>query len=505
MELSRTKKAKLNIIISLLSQGVTLVCGLIVPRLMLGAFGSEANGAVASITQFLGYIALLEGGVGGIARAALFKPLAEKDKIGIAKVYNEVHHFFKIIAIVFSAYVLVIACSFNKISHTEVFDWGSSFLLVIILSLSTFAQYFIGITNSILLQASQKVYITTSVSIVGTILNAILTVVLINFGCSLHIVKLASSIVFILKPIALWIYVKKDYNLPKLKVRDKEALSQKWTGLGQHLAFTFHSHTDVVVLTIFKTLTTVSIYSVYSMVITNVQNVVASFSTGLEALLGDMYAKKEYDKMQSTFSKYETLIALISNTLFSTCAIMIVPFIILYTSNVNDANYVAPLFSVLLIMASLVTVWRAPYTSAVNAAGHYYQTRFGAYGEAITNVVSSIILVIKFGLVGVAIGTILGTLFRFVFYAIYLSKNIVNRNIFLFIKRTVINLVNFFAIYIPGYLIVKGIAIDNFFIWAVCGMISVIFAAVVTFIVQIIFYRQDTFDIVKMLFGKIKR
>ena len=41
------------------------------------AYGSDVNGLVSSITQFLGYIALVEGGVGGVIRAALYKPLAK--------------------------------------------------------------------------------------------------------------------------------------------------------------------------------------------------------------------------------------------------------------------------------------------------------------------------------------------------------------------------------------------------------------------------------------------
>ena len=76
---SRQIRAKKNILTSLLSQIVLLICGIIVPRLMIGAFGSEAYGATSSITQFLAYITLLEGGVGGVARAVLYKPLAQKD------------------------------------------------------------------------------------------------------------------------------------------------------------------------------------------------------------------------------------------------------------------------------------------------------------------------------------------------------------------------------------------------------------------------------------------
>ena len=76
---TRALRAKLNIVFSLVSQAAALVCGFIVPRLLINTFGSEAYGATASILQFLSYIVLLEGGIGGVARAVLYKTLAQRD------------------------------------------------------------------------------------------------------------------------------------------------------------------------------------------------------------------------------------------------------------------------------------------------------------------------------------------------------------------------------------------------------------------------------------------
>lgn len=56
----RSKKAIKNIIASLGQQFVAIICGLILPRAIIGAYGSNVNGLVSSITQFLAYITLLE-------------------------------------------------------------------------------------------------------------------------------------------------------------------------------------------------------------------------------------------------------------------------------------------------------------------------------------------------------------------------------------------------------------------------------------------------------------
>ena len=68
-------RALLNAVASVTLQIVTIINGLIVPRLILESFGSELNGIVLSINQFLSYISLAEGGVTGVVSASLYRAL----------------------------------------------------------------------------------------------------------------------------------------------------------------------------------------------------------------------------------------------------------------------------------------------------------------------------------------------------------------------------------------------------------------------------------------------
>ena len=130
---NRTHYAKLNIYITLICQILTMICGILIPRVIITTFGSELYGATSSITQFLSYITLLEGGICGVARAALYKPLADSNDALIGQILNEIQRFFRILGFVFLAYVLVLASTFKAISHLESYDWISTFLLVIFL------------------------------------------------------------------------------------------------------------------------------------------------------------------------------------------------------------------------------------------------------------------------------------------------------------------------------------------------------------------------------------
>ena len=85
----------LNSAASLLLEFVSVICGFIVPRLIIGTYGSDINALTSSITQFLSYIALVEAGVGGVIRAALYRPLAEKKHRGNKQYYKRDRKLFQ--------------------------------------------------------------------------------------------------------------------------------------------------------------------------------------------------------------------------------------------------------------------------------------------------------------------------------------------------------------------------------------------------------------------------
>lgn len=502
MNTQRARRAKLNILVSLAGQFVTLICGLIVPRLMIGHFGSTAYGATASIAQFLAYITLLEAGIGGVARAALYKPLAENDHHEISAVVSEIRRFFRVIGIVFAVYVVILTCSYHSLAHVRIFDWTTTAMLVVVISISTFAQYFIGISNTILLQAAQRTYITKLVSISATCLNTVAIVILVRMNCSLVVVKLVSSIVFALRPFVLWWYVRKHFSLVPVKETNTRHLEQKWNALGQHIAYFLHSNTDIAVLTVLVNLASVSVYSVYQMIVSEIQNFSASFSTGMESVFGDMLAKREDDLLQRTFGYYETLISFISVILFSVTAAMIIPFVKLYTAKITDVNYIHPTFALLLILASMLYCMRMPYHTMVMAAGHFRQTQKAAYGEAIINIVSSVLLVFRFGLAGVAAGTVAATLFRFCFYAFYLSKNIFNRPLAKFLKRMAVNFGTFSLIFVLGNWFISHVGIHSYFDWILYAAVVTVFSAAAVIAETMIFYRQDAGPVIRKILRK---
>ncbi len=503
METTREQKAKYTLVSSVVCQAITLLCGLLIPRLMLTHYGSEAYGATASITQFLGYIALLDGGVSGVTRAALYKPLAQNNISVISEVMYEIKRFFRIIGIIFIAYVLFIACTFKNLSSTD-FDWLFCFWLVIAISISTFAQYFIGISYMVFLQAAQRSYITNLASIVTIVLNTLMVLILVNTECNLIVVKFVSSCVFVIKPVFLWFYVKSKFPQIKPIRAETNRLKQKWDGLGQHLAYYLHSNSAVAILTVCGNLTLVAVYAVYNMVVAQMQSLVASISAGMEALFGDMIAKNEKEQLENTFSYYDTLISVVTTVLFSTTAVMLVPFVQVYTTGLTDADYYAPAFSVLLVLSSFLYCLRIPYHGVVTAAGRFKETQWAAYGEAVINIAISFILVHLWGLIGVAIGTLAATIFRFSYYVFYLSRHIMKRNIHATLKREIINAMNFVVVFFIGQRIITLGACENYLLWVLLACGVFIMAVTIVVATNILAYKKDCKSIYINFFRKAR-
>ena len=136
----------------------------------------------------LSVITLLDFGVGAVVQSSLYKPLAQKDYNSISEIYSSAKRYFKIIAEILLVYIVILFIYFGFVKDT-----GCTYIfyhIIISISISSFAQYYFGICNSLLLNADQKIYITSFVSLATLILNAIVVYVLIRLNASVQTVKL---------------------------------------------------------------------------------------------------------------------------------------------------------------------------------------------------------------------------------------------------------------------------------------------------------------------------
>ena len=498
------QKSKRNILTMLISQIVVTACGVVIPRVIIGTYGSVMYGLTASIAQFLSYISLLEGGICRVARAELYAPLAQKDNREISRVYQAIKHFFSIVGIAFLAYTLVLSVCYYDIAQTENTGRVYVFLLIWIISAGTLAKYLLGLSNLTLLHADQKQYVGNIIVTVATASNALLVVILASCGCDLLWVKLGSSLAYIAQPVGYWIYVKKHYRIASVG-KDRSRLEQKWTGMGQHIAYFLHKNVDVVILTLFADLKWVAVYSVYRLVISSIRQIASSFTNGMEAAFGELIAKNEMPALRSVFLKNKYMLSFTSVVLFGATAVLVVPFVRLYTEGVNDANYIQPAFAAALLFAEAIDCFIHPCASLPVSANKLKETKWGSYGEAAINIVLSLILVHWDPLLGIALATLLATVFKAFFYMIYSAKNILRMNIGILLKNFLFTngMIGLFAVI--GYMLIRESMIRSYAQWVFWGFAVCVTIFAVTVAVCFLFYPKEQKAVCAAILRKLRK
>lgn len=483
----RKKLLAKNTVASLLSQTTALVCGFILPRLFLEYFGSEVNGLVNSITQFLGVISFLELGVGAVVQSSLYKPLADGDKQQVSRVMVSADRFFRRLAQILLGYVLILVAVYPLIANQS-FGYLYTATLIAAISISSFAQYYFGIVNSLLLNADQRGYIQYNAQTITVVLNTVVCVFMIKLGGSVQLVKLTTSLIYLARPLILRIYVSRMYQIDWKIQYDKEPIQQKWNGVAQHIAAVVLDGTDTIVLTLLSTLSNVSIYSVYFMVIRGVKTLFLSMTNGIQSLLGELWARQELNELRETFGWSEWCIHTGTTYVFACTAALIVPFVRVYTAGINDANYIQPAFAILLTLANAMHCLRLPYNIMVLAAGHYKQTQKNYIVAATINIVLSVLTVKAWGLIGVAIGTLAAMAYQTVWLAIYDSKHFVFWPMKAVVKQFVVDSVTATCIVmLSGMLTMRSV---SYLSWIILAIVTALLAIIITACLNFIAYKD---------------
>lgn len=480
---------KRNVFWGMLGHLVNIISGLIVPRILLKAFGSETYGLTTSIVQFLNYVALLEGGVSSVIMASLYRPLKEKDVNKISGIVNATFQFTRQICFCYFAYMICVAVVYPIVVQT-IYSNKYVFFLTIVLGSNLFVEYCFSMTYRLLINADRNVFFVSIVNIITKVINTICIIIAVRIFNDIIYVKIFGVIAYCIQPIWFSLYVKKHYCLDKTVPPDTEALNQRWDGFGQNLAYFIHTNTDVIILTIFSTLSSISIYSIYLMIANILKALVVTFVSSIEPSLGNVLARDNLEESNRIFDFYEFVISAVSTILFSCGLILSIPFIRIYTAGIKDANYIQPVFCLIILLAELVYCLRAPYVSVVYAAGRFRQTVKYSYTEAIINIVISLILVQKLGLVGVAIGTLVSMIVRMLGYIHYLGQDILYRSKFKMVRRCFWSwLCILVAIFISRFSVY--IECDSYFAWILVGLLTFTVVTTVVGVISWFFFNEE--------------
>lgn len=501
----RTKLSLYNSISAIVLQLVNLAVNLVLPKVMITVYGSSVNGLVNSIKQFISYFNLVEAGLSGAAVYALYKPLAQKNKDDIDGIISASNRFYNISGFIFSALVLISAFVYPMFTSGQGISAATIALLVLIIGASGALEFFAVGKYKVLYTADQKSYVISLINAAAVAINAVIILVLATMGINIVIVQLIALSSFFARSAMYILYGKRKYpNIDAKAPPKNEALDKRWDSLILQVLGVASNATPVVVISLMLGLKEASVYVVYNMVFVGVLALLTTFSNGLSAIFGDLLVRKEINILQNAYKQYEYIYYTLVTWGYSCAAVLILPFMEIYTAKFTDAEYIRPVIAALFVANGIVSNIKTPQGMLVISAGLYKETKLQSFIQAVIIVVLSIALAPYFGIAGVLVASIISNLYRDIDLIFYIPKAVTKLKPTMTIRRVLRIFVLFFATVLP-VLYFTDIKPEGPMQWVLYAIPVTIWAFIVIAGGNILIERNMAKAVVARLRGLLKR
>ena len=169
MSTTRTARFVQNTLSTALYQLTAMVMGFITPRLMILYYGSEINGLIVSVTEFLTYFKMLEAGLAASVNVALYEPLARHDHQAVSGIASAARLFYNAAGWMFTGLTVAFTIAYPffvpvrdlnglPVSHLSVM------VLILAMGLSGMLEFFTMARYRVLIAADQRTYVVSLAS-----------------------------------------------------------------------------------------------------------------------------------------------------------------------------------------------------------------------------------------------------------------------------------------------------------------------------------------------------
>lgn len=439
----RTKIAIKNIVFALTSNIATSFLGFISRTVFIYILGSTYLGISGLLQNIFGLLAISELGLSTAIGFSLYKPLANNDNKLISTLMTIYKKAYRIIG-VFILFTGIIMYKYIDF-FVDVRQLPDEIIYIYYMYLiNIVVGYFISYKQVLILsdQSSYKlVPIQIKINILTVIIQIIYLIIFKNYIGYLALQILSSIILNYIQNR----YITKRYKYINFKSKDKlpkeEFNSIKKNVVGLMITklgdFCVNS-TDNLIISKFIDLVSVGLYSNYILLRELVNGYIRIIFSNITSSFGNLIAKEDERKCLEVFN----VLFFISFVIYSFEAVALVclynPFIEIWIGK----EY---LFSFDIVLAIVVnnylTGLRIPIITMKGAAGIYAEDAWVPFGFSIINLFASIILVNKFGVLGVVVGSIIGSLLTADWYRpVVIFRKVFKKSVIHYFKRYILYL-----------------------------------------------------------------
>lgn len=498
----KKKQIFTNLFSGIIGQVITIVLGIVLPRLFITSFGSEVNGLLSSVNQFYTYIGLLEAGVGTATLQALYKPIAEEDKKKVNSILSATNLYYYKTGLFYGLAVFLFAFIFPVFVHSQI-DYWTVLLIILFSGLGNAIIYFFHGKYKILLNADGRGYIVTNIATFVTILSSLSKIILIMKGFDVVVVQFSFFIINILQVFLFTVYIKRNYKWINIHEKpDFDAISKKGSVLIHQLSYLVFSNTDIILLTLFCDLKIVSIYSLYNLLFSSISNLLASLNNSITYVLGQLF-QKNFNKFLELVDCYELYYTMLNFVCYTIALLFAIPFFKIYTAGISDANYIDFNLVILFIIINILISSRTAMSNIINISGHFRETQNRSILESIINLTVSFLAIFKFGMYGVLVGTIIALLYRTNDIIIYSNCHILNRKPYRTYKLIILNIIIMLGVYLLfSKVIMNYLVLETYISLFISAAISGIAILAIFFILNSLVFLKSCKFLIKMIFSK---
>ncbi|MDO5390729.1 MAG: polysaccharide biosynthesis C-terminal domain-containing protein [Eubacteriales bacterium] len=471
-----------NVVTGFGGQLIAIVLGIIVPRIFIISYGSDINGLIGTISQIFTYLALLEAGIGQAAQNLLYKPVKEKNKIEISNICSSSSSYFKKLTVFYGIGVILLSLCLPFILKTNV-DFTTIFLIVMFEGLSGVVSFYYIETPSILIAVDGKSYINNTITLLSQIVGYGVKITLASFGASIVFVQLAYFLIAVAKVSFYKAYFQKKYGWIDLQKKGKRFnLKDRNFYIITEITWTIFSSTDMIVLSAFVSTQMSSVYGIYNMIFTNINVLLNTVYNSIKYILGQIYHEST-EKYILIHDAFNSIFLGTITALMTISYILCIPFIKLYTAEVIDINYIIEELPFLFCLIQLLSWSRYVSGNLVGIAGRIKKAVWVNIVEALLNVTFSIILVQRFGIIGVLFATVIALPLKLIYCNYVGDRIILKRNSWNTIKILGSN----FIIFILGVIVNQfiNLNINSYVGFIVIGILISIIIFIITVVVNV--------------------
>lgn len=491
------KEAFINLVVSVVSNIIILVMGLIIPRVLLTHYGSDTNGFIGTITQIFTYVALLEAGIGQATLNALYEPLKRDNKSDIINVLYISRAYYRKVTYLYGFAVLILSIILPFVIKSDL-SYFTIFLSVLFEGFSGVINFYFIQTPSMLFVADGKTYLKSIIDLSIKILGYAIKILLALFYANIVFIQLGFFVLSLVKLLFYKIIIRKRYSwVDYSKCQNKSlSLPNRNDYIITELAWTLFSSTDLIVLSLFTSTKMSSVYSVNNMVFLALNNLLYAAYNGVYYLLGRTYHEsiEAYKKLHDLFNSF----FMSAVTVFMCVALLLSEsFIKIYTDGVVDVSYNFYWLPLCFCFIQLLSWSRYVSGNLTSIAGYAKPVSRISLIEAIINAVLSVILVNFWGIYGVVIATVIALPLK-VIYTNYLADRVILKRSS---KNTVLIMGLNYLIFASTVIVKQFIKIDiyNFITFAKYGILFSFIYFIIVFTINCILNKEMINAIIKIV------